>query len=131
MSAIRAKFGKIRRVSAVATLAVATAAVGLAAAPSAQASGANWLAHSGGCTGWTIWSANTVTGWVNSGNGDVCEVVITQNGASPNANTTTGANVSTKTYWHGYGSNGTLLTDVVGIRDLTKDTGFVFSPAYS
>ena len=131
MSATRPITGKIRRVTAMTTLAVVTATVGLAAAPSAQASGANWLAHSGGCTGWTIWTANEVTGWVNSGNGDICEVVILQNGASPNANTTTGANAPTKTYWHGYASNGTLLTDVVEFRDITKDLGFVKSPVYN
>ncbi|MFD8705773.1 hypothetical protein ACFV1W_24720 [Kitasatospora sp. NPDC059648] len=104
--------------------ALATSATG-ATGGTASASGANWQGWSGNCFGYTLFNANQVTGYVVPHNGATCMVTIYQSEDGGNHWTSSWSTAwstspaNTPTWWHGYASNGAILTDQVCVDDET------------
>ncbi|GAB2736614.1 hypothetical protein [Kitasatospora kifunensis] len=120
------KLRTTRRTVALAASAVALAASAtIATGGTASAAGANWQEWVGNCFGYTLWNGNQVTGYVVPHNGAYCAVSIEQStngGYSWPSYWSTGFSNSpanTPTWWHGYASNGSILTDRVCIGDTT------------
>jgi len=117
------------------TVALAASAT-IATGGSAFAAGANWQAWTpdGNCFGYTLWNANQVTGYVVPHNGATCSVDIYQSTDGGNTYSSSWwsgwspSPANTPTWWHGYASNGSILTDRVcisdGVGDLEYCSGF-------
>ncbi|MFE6049250.1 hypothetical protein ACFQ6N_00660 [Kitasatospora sp. NPDC056446] len=110
------------------TLALAAGALALATGATIATSGTafaandNWQNWAGNCFGYTLFNGNQVTGYVVSHNGAWCNVSIYQNdtkgsGTSGWTSSWTTGSTNTPTWWHGYASDGGVLTDWVCVRD--------------
>ena len=95
----------------------------IATGGTASAASSNWQEWVGNCFGYTLGNANQVTGYVVAHNGATCRVGIYQStdGGNGRSSDWTGAwtssSANTPTGWHGYASNGSILTDRVCVQD--------------
>ncbi|MEE4546723.1 hypothetical protein V2S66_32760 [Streptomyces sp. V4-01] len=131
------KIGTARRTVALTAGAVALAAgATVATGGTASAAGSNWQELVGNCFGYTLWNANQVTGYVVPHNGAYCSVAIEQSTNGGNtwssywSSPWSKSPANTPTWWHGYASNGSILTDRVCVGDSTITLEYC-SPYYN
>ncbi|MFD8142238.1 hypothetical protein [Streptomyces sp. NPDC059708] len=112
------KLRKTRRALGMTAAALALAGgTAVITAGTANAAGGSQDLSTANCSGYVSYTDNQAYGAVASRNGTLCEVNITQNGGSLRQSYTWGGWVYTPTYWHGWGSNGTWLSDRICVVD--------------